>query len=296
MKRIWVKVVSNFWSQASKNNCGSEKKPLEIYIFIDPLCPECWALEPILKKLQIEYGRYFSLKHVLSGKLANLNLSKKKNYESIAELWEKTASRSGMSCDGSLWHETPVDAPYNVSLALKAAELQGRRSGIRFLRRIQELLFLEKQNISKLEVLYACAESVGLDVEEFTKDMHSETASKAFQNDLQITTEMDVHEIPTLVFFNENVEDEGIKITGSYPYEVYVQILEEMLAESPERSSPPPLETFLKLFKFVASKEIAVVYNMTISQIEREMKKLVLKQVVEQIPAKYGTFWRYIDE
>ncbi|WP_311315679.1 ClpXP adapter SpxH family protein [Neobacillus niacini] len=291
-----MKVVNSFWSQSSKHHCGgSDKKPLEIYMFIDPLCPECWALEPILKKLQIEYGRYFSLKHVLSGRLANLNLSKKKNYESIAELWEKTASRSGMSCDGSLWHETPVDAPYNVSLALKASELQGRRAGIRFLRRIQELLFLEKQNISNLEVLKACAESVGLDVDEFTKDMHSESASKAFQNDLQITSEMDVHEIPTLVFFNENVEDEGIKITGSYPYDVYVQILEEMLTEKPEKSTPPPLETFLKAFKFVATKEIAVVYNMTVSQIEREMKKLVLKQVVEQIPAKYGTFWRYIE-
>jgi predicted DsbA family dithiol-disulfide isomerase len=47
---------------------GSDKKPVEIYLFIDPICPECWALEPILKKLQIEYGRYFSIKHVLSGK------------------------------------------------------------------------------------------------------------------------------------------------------------------------------------------------------------------------------------
>lgn len=295
MKKIRVKAVNSFWSQGSKHHCGSDKKPLEIYMFIDPLCPECWALEPISKKLQIEYGRYFSLKHVLSGKLANLNLSKKKSYESLAEMWEKTASRSGMSCDGSLWLETPVDAPYHVSLALKAAELQGRRAGIRFLRKVQELLFLEKQNISNLEILKACAESVGLDVEEFAKDMHSETASKAFQNDLQITTEMDVHEIPTLVFFNENVEDEGIKITGSYPYDVYVQILEEMLTEVPVKSSPPPLETFLKLYRFVASKEIAVVYNMTVSQIERELKKLVLKQVVEQIPAKYGTFWRYID-
>lgn len=292
-----MKAVNNFWSQGSKHHCsGGDKKPLEIYMFIDPLCPECWAIEPNLKKLQIEYGRYFSLKHILSGRLADLNLSKKKNYESLAELWEKTASRSGMSCDGSLWQKNPVDAPYNVSIAIKAAELQGRRAGIRFLRRVQELLFLEKQNISRMEVLKACAENAGLDVEEFLKDIHSDSAAKAFQNDLQITSEMDVHEIPTLVFFNENVEDEGIKITGSYPYEVYVQILEEMLTEVPVKSSPPPLENFLKIFRFVASKEIAVVYNMTVSQIEREMKKLVLKQVVEQIPAKYGTFWRYIDE
>ena len=63
-----------------------------------------------------------------------------------------------------------------------------------------------------------------------------------------------------------------------------------MLSEKPIQSQPPPLETFIKFFKFVASKEIAVVYNISISQVEREMKKLLLKQKVEQIPAKYGTF------
>ena len=295
--RLRVKIVNNSSSPVPKNPFnGNEKKPIEIYMFIDPLCPECWALEPIIKKLRIEYGRYFSIKHVLSGRLANLNLSKKKNYENIAQVWEKTASRSGMSCDGSLWLENPIDNPYKVSIAIKAAELQGRRAGLRFFRRIQEMLFLEKQNPSNLEVLKECADSSGLDVEEFMKDIHSDSAAKAFQCDLKITSEMDVTEIPTLVFFNENIEDEGIKIAGSYHYEVYVQILEEMLSERPEKSPPPPLESFLKFFKFVASKEIAVVYNMSISQIEREMKKLLLKQVVEQIPAKYGTFWRYIDE
>jgi predicted DsbA family dithiol-disulfide isomerase len=233
---------------------------------------------------------------VLSGRLANLNLSKKKSYEHIAGLWEKTASRSGMSCDGNLWFENPVASPHIVSIALKAAELQGRRAGIRFLRKLQEVLFLDKKNISNFEVLKDCARTLGLDVDEFISDIHSQSAAKAFQCDLKITAEMDVQEIPTLVFFNENAEDEGIKITGSYPYEIYVQILEEMLSEEPVQSPPPPLETFVKFFKFVASKEIAVVYNMSISQVEREMKKLLLKQIVEQIPAKYGTFWRYINQ
>nr|WP_263328321.1 ClpXP adapter SpxH family protein [Neobacillus sp. Marseille-Q6967] len=275
---------------------SSDKKPIEIYMFIDPLCPECWALEPIIKKLQVEYGRYFSIKHVLSGRIANLNLSTKKKYEVIAELWEKTASRSGMSCDGNLWLENPVASPYIVSIAIKAAELQGRRAGIRFLRKLQEVLFIEKQNISQIEVLKDCAQSVGLDVDEFESDLLSESAAKAFQCDLKITSEMEVYEIPTLVFFNENAEDEGIKITGPYPYEVYVQILEEMLSEQPVKAPPPPLETFLKFFKLVASKEIAVVYNMSISQVEREMKKLLLLKKVEQLPAKYGTFWRHVED
>jgi predicted DsbA family dithiol-disulfide isomerase len=289
--------VSNLDQQGPKNKCyNSDKKPIEIYTFIDPLCPECWALEPIFKKLQIEYGKYFSIKHVLSGRITNLNMSKKKNYDNIAELWEKTASRSGMSCDGTLWLENPIDSPHIVSIAIKAAELQGRRAGLRFLRKLQELLFLEKQNISNLVVLQDCAKNVGLDVQEFISDIHSESAAKAFQCDLKITSEMDVNEIPTLVFFNENTEDEGIKITGTYPYEVYEQILEEMLIDPPVKTQPPSIESFMEFFKLVASKEIAVVYNLSISQVEKEMKKLLLLQKVEQLPAKYGTFWRYLGE
>jgi predicted DsbA family dithiol-disulfide isomerase len=291
------KGVINMVEKNSPHHChGSDKKPIEIYFFVDPICPECWALEPILKKLKIEYGRYFSLKHVLSGKLANLNISKKKGYENIAELWEKTASRTGMSCDGNLWLENPISSPYIASIAIKAAELQGRRSGIRFLRKLQEVLFLEKQNISDFEILKECAQTVGLDVCEFIQDIHSESAAKAFQCDLKITGEMDVHEVPTLVFFNENAEDEGIKITGAYPYEIYVQILEEMLSEKPNQSPLPPLETFMRFFKLVGAQEIAVVYNMTIAEVNREMKKLLLQQMVEQIPAKHGTFWRYLEK
>nr|WP_295972568.1 ClpXP adapter SpxH family protein [uncultured Bacillus sp.] len=269
-----------------------ENKPLEIYMFIDPLCPECWALEPVLKKMHIEFGQYFKIKYVLSGKLAQMNLGRKHNFENIAELYERTGSRFGMSCDGSLWLENPISAPYLTFIAIKAAELQGRKAGIRFLRQIQKMLFLEKQNISQMEVLISCAESTGLDVEEFVCDIHSDCAAKAFQCDLKITSEMDVAEIPTLVFFNENIEEEGIKITGIYPYEVYVQIIEEMLPEQPVRSDPPPLEMFLKHYQLVSSVEIALVYNMTVHDAEREMKKLQLKRIVEKVPAKHGTFWR----
>ncbi|WP_026582711.1 ClpXP adapter SpxH family protein [Bacillus sp. J33] len=282
------------YKQVSPHCHGSEKKPIEVYMFVDPLCPECWALEPILKKLLIEYGRYFSIKHVLSGRLATLNMGKRQNYENIADLWEKTASRSGMSCDGSVWFENPISSPHLASIAIKAAELQGRKAGIKYLRKLQEVLFLEKQNVSSFEVLKDCAKDVGLDVVEFVSDIHSDSAAKAFQCDLKITSEMDVQEIPTLVFFNENIEEEGIKVTGYYPYEIYEQILEEMLPFKPERSSLPPLEYFLKYFKLVASKEISVVYNMSDNEVNREMKKLQLKQVVEQIPAKYGKFWKYI--
>jgi predicted DsbA family dithiol-disulfide isomerase len=285
--------VNRQLDQSVVSECG--KKPLEIYVFIDPLCPECWALEPTLKKLQIEYGKYFSIRHVLSGRLASLNLRKPTLHGSIATVWERTASRSGMSCDGDIWFENPISAPFTASIAIKAAELQGRKIGLKFLRKLQELLFLQKQDISEEAVLIECATEVGLEIDEFVEDLHSESAAKAFQCDLQITSDMEVDKIPTLVFFNENIEEEGMKVTGLYGYEVYVRIIQDLLQDTPEPASPPPLEEFLQYFKFVATKEIAVVYNLETNEVEREMKKLLLKQKVELVPVKYGTFWRYLE-
>ncbi|WP_100333875.1 ClpXP adapter SpxH family protein [Bacillus alkalisoli] len=269
-------------------------KPIEIYLFIDPLCPECWALEPALKKLQMEYGQYFTIKHVVSGCLANINLTKKHHAASMAKVWETTANRSGMSCDGTIWIENPIASPYIASVAIKAAELQGRRAGIKYLRKLQEVLFLEKQDITNVSVLKECAKSVNLDIKEFSRDLKSESATKALQCDMKITKEMDVSEIPSLVFFNENIEAEGIKVSGYHSYDVYVEILQDMIGASLNPADLPSLEEFLMQFSFVATKEIAVVYNTTEPIVEKEMKKLLIQQKVEKVPVKYGTFWRYI--
>ncbi len=52
-----------------------------------------------------------------------------------------------MPCDGSLWLEQdqPLSSPYLAALALKAAELQGRKAGILFLREMQESLFVSSR-------------------------------------------------------------------------------------------------------------------------------------------------------
>jgi predicted DsbA family dithiol-disulfide isomerase len=272
------------------------KKRVEIYVFIDPVCPECWGLEPILKKLLIEYGQYLTIRYVISGKLKSLNKKKTSNVSDLAEVWEKAASRSGMSCDGDIWNEAPLSSLYMASIAIKAAELQGKRHGVMFLRKLRELLFLQKQNITDELILAKCADEAGLDREEFLKDLHSKSAQKALQCDVEITNEMEVEENPTLVFFNEKIEEEGIKVTGYYDYKIYVQILQEMVPEELEAASPPAIETFMKRFQFVATKELSTVYNVSCEEMDKMMKKYMLQQLVERVPMKHGTFWRYMME
>ncbi|WP_188455649.1 ClpXP adapter SpxH family protein [Virgibacillus oceani] len=294
------------WNQtglasSSKSNTSAEysfndyvQKPIEIYVFIDPLCPECWSLEPYLRKLSIEYGNYFTIRPIISGHLNTLNKDIFDKPKKLKDIWEKTASRTGMSCDGDLWIENPISHPWIASLAIKAAELQGKKAGKVFLRKLQENLFLMKQNITDEDVLIRCAREANLDIREFTDDLYSPSAKKAFQCDVKLTHEMEVDYIPTIVFFNQEIEQHGIKISGLYPYEIYVRVLQQMLQKDPTPEEKPPLEEFIARYGVVGNKEIAVVYDWTTAKAEKEMKKLQLKQTVEKIPVKYGVFWKYI--
>jgi predicted DsbA family dithiol-disulfide isomerase len=270
------------------------QKPIEMYVFVDPLCPECWALEPYIKKLSIEYGRFFTVRPIVSGHINTLNRDQFDKPKRLRDIWEKTAKRTGMSCDGDLWIDNPITSPWLASIAIKAAELQGKKAGRQFLRKIQEEAFLNKQDISDESVLLKCAERANLDTAEFQSDLYSSSAKKAFQCDLKLTQEMEVDYIPTIVFFNQMVEEQGIKVSGLYPYEIYVRVLQEILRIHPIPSEKPSLEDFLAHYNIVGSKEISVVYDWSQAQTEKEMKKLQLKQIVERIPVKYGSFWKYV--
>lgn len=278
----------------STKHSKKKHKPIEIYSFIDPVCPECWGLEPITRKLTVEYGQYFTLRQLIGAKLDVLNRYKA-NRRSNTNQWNQTASQTGMSWDDDAWFDHPP-CQYSASIAAKAAEMQGKLSGINFLRKLREKLFLEKKNINSEEVILECAKAAHLDMNEFIKDMESKGPLKALQCDMRITSEMNVTVLPTLVFFNAHTVEEGIKVTGGYPYEVYVQILTDMLGEKPIPQSPPNLFDFIKKYQFIGTKEIGLVYNYNSHEVEREMKKLQLKQQVERVPVKYGTFWRYVGD
>src|SRR5699024_12726826 len=102
---------------------------------------------------------------------------------------------------------------------------------------------------------------------------------------------MEVYYIPAIVYFKQFVEQHGIKISGLYPYDIYVRILKQMLQKDTIiPSTKPPLEDLLAFYEFVGSKEISVVYDWSLANTEREMRKLQLKRIVKKVPAKNATF------
>ena len=248
----------------------SSSKPMELYAFIDPLCSSCFDLQPILRKLQVEYEHYFTLRVVLSTKLSALNAA----------------------CRNVLIEGDDFTHPVLPSVAIKAAELQGKKAGMRFLQKLQEHLFLDTKNVASYSCLLSIAEQTQLDVEEFVKDIQSKEAARAFQCDLSISREMDVTEAPSMVFFNECIEDEGLKVCGIYNYEVYEKILEEMMDIKLIRQAPPSLDELFMRYNTLSTKEVASIYGVTNYAAERELKKRTLLQQLERIPVPDNNQWR----
>ncbi len=126
------------------------------------------------------------------------------------------------------------------------------------------------------------------------KDFHSDTAKRALKRDWNLVCEMDIDHYPTIVMFNRGHDGDGLKVSGLHTNEVYERAFFEILGQNVRPLRKPSLEDFMCHFEFVATKEVAVVYDWTMERAEKELKKLVLKQKIERVPVKYGTFWRFI--
>lgn len=249
----------------------SQSRPIELYVFVDPLCSACWSLQPLLRKLQIEYDRYFSLQLALRTSIPKTNACCR-NEDDV------------MACEKS--------HPAFPSIAMKAAEFQGKRAGFRFLSKMYEYTFLKNRNITSFSVLTEIAEKLDLDVDEFIRDFSSKNVMRSLQVDLYLAKEMEVVEAPTFVFFNGNIEDEGLMVSGSYPYEVYEQILEELLGCTISPECPPELDDLLQRFDSMSTQEIASIYSLSEKDAERELKKRLLQQKVERLTLQNTTLWR----
>ena len=104
---------------------------------------------------------------------------------------------------------------------------------------------MENADITDINILQQCATNVpDWTLMSLLAIYIQPSAAKAFQCDLKISAEMEVTEMPAMVFFNENIEDEGLKITGLYSYHIYVQILTEMLKSYPQTCGNAAFGTF----------------------------------------------------
>lgn len=157
---------------SEKPSIQPTQKPIQITYFTDPICSSCWGIEPQLKRLKLEYGQYFDIDYKMGGLLPSWKV-----YDSggiskpsdVAHHWDEVSLYYQMPIDGDVWLEDPLASSYPPSIAYLAACMQDKEKAWWFLRKIREMVFLQKKNITKWQYIAEAAKAVGLDVVQLKK-------------------------------------------------------------------------------------------------------------------------------
>lgn len=283
-----VEYFSHTDTSANDQTTNFSQKPIEIYYFINPFCQESWSLEPYLKKLAIEYGRYFTIRPLITKDFFTINKAHTPyvNTCHMKQLQFMIIQQAAESKKETL-------SPWNIALAIKAAELQGKNAGRKFLRKIQQALFLKDIQLYNRSLLYRCAKLAKLDVVEFKKDLFSATARRALLCDLKIAHEMNVQQAPTIVFINSLLDEQGIKVSGLYSYDIYTHVFMKTLKDDPVREDVPKLNDYIANNEIVTTEEVSIVYDWSLKKAENELKKLTLQQIVAMKKVNSQVIWTY---
>jgi len=201
-------------------NIEAKTKPIRIIYFTDPICSSCWGIEPQLRKMKLEYSDLIEIDYHMGGLLPDWSYDSGgiSQPSDVAHHWDEVSPKYDMPIDGDLWLEDPLDSSYPPSIAFKAVQMQSEKKAVLFLRRIREMVFLAKKNITRWEHLEQAAEEVGLDARKMKTDFEGK-AQQLFQEDLNLKQQLGVRGFPTLFFADS--KNEQRKLYGVKPYTVF---------------------------------------------------------------------------
>lgn len=242
------------------------QKKVTLYYVTDPICSHCWALEPVLRKFEQQYGHYLQIHTVMGGLLENWDgfADVSNGISSPADVaghWREVGEHSRMPIDGSLWLTNPVQSSYVPSRVFKIIQQQDAHLANSFLRRAREAVFVFNQTISDEKVLVDLVNKLGLNGEAIVKEAGSSTGQQLLEQDFALSRSLGVRGFPTIIIVND--ENKGVKIVGARSLESYVKGLEQALNN--ETPHPKPAPSFAELLTqegMLFSKEIEVMYNL----------------------------------
>jgi putative protein-disulfide isomerase len=263
---------------------------IHITYFTDPICSTCWGIEPQLRKLKLEYGRYLTIDYRMGGLLPSWDVYNSGGISKPADVahhWDEVSQHYQMPIDGDVWLEDPLSSSYPPSVAFIAARYQNPEKAILFLRIIREMVFLHKKNITRWEHLALAASEAGLDVERFRFD-YEHRAIAGFEDDLAFAKRMGVRGFPTL-FLETNTRQ--TKIYGFKPYSLFEDELHFLKPDIQKTTIALPTKELFHKFRSLTTQEFAVITEQDFASAGKILSELEKAGSIESVSSKNGFLW-----
>jgi len=267
-------------------------RAIEARLYTDPACPRSWALEPALRRLEVEFGAGVAIRPVMGG------LARDFDGDVIGRVgaWLEAGAASGMPVDPRIWLAAPPASSYPASIAVKAAGEQGRDAAL--LRRVREGLMVERRRLDSAPALLEVAREVqGLDLGRFEVDLGSHAILELFSDDLERAAAVDAahHDpargrvrLPAIEF----AAADGA-VHGVYDGLDAETLRSAALAAGAQPSgdpAPAPIEA-LERFGRLATAEVAAACDLPGPRAPAELWRLALEWRVRPCPVLGGELW-----
>ena len=283
-------IPTNKISSAESSLIKSDKKPVKIIYYTDPICSSCWGIEPQLRKLKLEYGNNIEVEYRMGGLLPNwsYNSGGISKPSDVAHHWDEVSVYYDMPIDGNVWLEDPLNSSYPPSIAFKAAQMQDNEKAILFLREIREMVFLQKKNITKWEHLELAGKKVGLDIIKLKIDYEGK-AKELFEEDLKLGRELGVRGFPTMFFTDTTGQKE--MVYGSKPYSTFESTLLKLFPTATKTSYDKTWNAVFSKYNSLTAKEFSELTGTPRNESEKYLDDLTAKGQLEKLTTKNGAMW-----
>lgn len=279
-------------AQKGNGDLIANSKPIQVLYFTDPICSTCWIIQPLLRKLTLEYGNHLNIRYCMGGMLPSWDeytKGKIGNPADAAKHWEEVSAFHEMPLDGDVWIEDPLSSSYPPSIAFKAAQMQDNNLALLFLRRIKEMVFVEKKNINKWEFLEEAAFEAGLDSARLLRDFEG-PAKELFREDMILGKKLGITSFPTLIFSDKL--NNSVTLKGYQAYERYEEIILSLVPSAQKEVIDTDPHKLFSHFPTMADKEFALLSNMTKEETAIVMDDLYNKGYLEKHESKNGILWK----
>ncbi|AFK04499.1 DSBA oxidoreductase [Emticicia oligotrophica DSM 17448] len=266
------------------------QKPLKIIYFTDPICSTCWGIEPQLRRLKLEYAPIVEFDYRMGGLLPDWNYNKNgiSKPSDVAHHWDEVSTYYKMPIDGNVWIEDPLHSSYPPSIAFKAAQIQNEELAIKFLRKIREMVFLEKKNITKWEHIKNAAIATGLDENQLKSDYEFK-AKELFKADLELARKMGVRGFPTLFFVGPNNINEIV--VGFKPYANFENAIARVFKDAYKIPYDKSCEGIFAKYSTLTSREFSELSGVSNIEGEEILNNAHQKGLLNKTNIKNGILW-----
>lgn len=277
---------------------------LELVSYTDPYCTWCWGSEPILRKIEEAYGEQVKISFKMGGLVKEMsNFYDAQNqiggpdwYRQVAAHWLEASSRHGMPVDEQIFFDIRDSnfSTYPANIAYKSAQLQDEISANRFLRRMREGAAVERLDIQQLDIQAKLAKEVGLDSNQFIKDIESGRAKESFEKDLQECLNRGIRGFPTFLIRNLNTKDE-LFLRGYRQFSEFVDTFRKLTGDAiisvSSKVSKDSIFAFVRKHRKVATKEITEVFDLREKDANEYLISLVSEGMLNKDKVGNGFFY-----